>query len=276
MFLRCHRTVTFLPPGCDSGLRKLGLMFACSCVLSVVSLLSASGPEGRSPVAQTKETLAKWVETRQLIAKSRTDWEADREVLSQTAKLLEKELARVEEQFSKTGGGSAQVEKESRELAKEKEVLLRAQQKAAGLLPQLEASISKLSKSLPSPLLSRVDELIKRLPTDPQATQAPLLHRMQTIVGLLNEIEKFNNTISVHSEIQKNAKGEEVQVKAMYLGLGQAYWVDKAGRAGVGLPGEQGWVWRESADLAERIRQAIAVQESSQPATFVSLPVTVK
>jgi hypothetical protein len=245
-------------------------------MLAVASLLSASSPEGQSSVVQTKETLSKWVETCQLIARSRSDWEADREVLSQTSKLLEKELAQVEEQFSKTGGGSAQVAKESAELAREKELLMQAQKRVAELLPHLELSMAKLSKSLPSPLLSRVDELIKRLPADPQTTKAPLLHRMQTVVGLLSEIEKFNSTIGVHSEVQKNAQGEEVQVKTIYLGLGQAYWVDKAGRAGVGAPGEKGWVWTESAGLAERIRQAIAVQESSQPATFVSLPVTVK
>ncbi|MGZ8900751.1 MAG: DUF3450 family protein, partial [Limisphaerales bacterium] len=251
-------------------------MFVNICmVLTVSALVSAYASEDRANVEQTRETLAKWVETRQLLAKARGDWEADREVLQQTIKAFEKELTTVEEQFTKTGGGSAQVEKERAELLQQKESLHAANVRVKELLLSLETSLQKISNSLPSPLLSKIDVLLKRIPANPAETKMTVLERMQTVVGILSEVDKFNGAISVNAEIQKNAQGEEVQVKVLYLGLGQAYWVDKGGRAGSGFPGAQGWTWSENSALADRVARAIAIHEASQPADFVSLPATI-
>ena len=244
----------------------LGILLGATCVLA----------DGRQQVDSTKETLSKWVETRQLIATTRADWESDREVLKQTINLFEKELATVNEQFTTTENSSKQIEKERSELTREKEGLDAATTRVNELLVPMEEKIRKMAAALPTPLVAKLEPLMARLPEDPKSTKFSAAERMQTLVGIVGEVEKFNGAITVHSEIQKNAKGEEVQVRTMYLGLGQAYWVDKSGRAGVGTAGPEGWKWSDQPELADTINRAIAIYENSQPAAFVSLPVTLK
>jgi hypothetical protein len=119
--------------------------------------------------------------------------------------------------------------------------------------------------------------LIKRIPSDPATTKASGLERLQNVVGIVNEVDKFNAAVTVVSEVQKNPSDAEVQVETMYVGLAQAYFVDKAGDyAGVGLPSGQGWQWMPKNELAGKIQKSIAMYKNAAPADFVSLPVQIK
>ena len=61
---------------------------------------------------------------------------------------------------------------------------------------------------------------------------------MQVLVGVLNELDKFNNAVNIFSEKRKNDQGDEVAVETVYVGLGAAYFVNDADDfAGMGLPG---------------------------------------
>ena len=72
----------------------------------------------RSPSAEanrlneTRETLAKWVETRQLVTRTRIDWQADKEMMQASVKLFERELLSVQEQMAKLSTDTTQVESE--------------------------------------------------------------------------------------------------------------------------------------------------------------------
>jgi hypothetical protein len=246
--------------------------------LTLTGLLLAAGPApAATPLDETRETLAKWVQTRQLTGKLRADWQADKETLEQSLKLFERELKTLDEQLGKTDTSSQQAQKERAELAREKEALLAASDKAKELATALEARVKSLARAFPAPLHEKIEPLLKRIPADPAATKASPAERLQTIVGILNEVDKFNGAVSVVSEIQKNPAGAEVQVKTLYLGLGQAWFVDKAGDyAGIGVPTAEGWQWQPRPELAPRISKAIAVYENTAPAAFVDLPVTLK
>lgn len=244
--------------------------------LAILLVLPGTRASERQDIQSTREALSKWVEIRQLITRTRADWENDRELLRQTLAMFEKELRLVEEQSGSADRALAQVERERGEQLAAKEALQEAATRLSSLLAPLEKRILALSQTLPAPLRERIAPLLERIPENSEATQFSGAERTQTVVGLLSEIEKFNGAITVSSEIQKNARGEEVQVKTLYLGLAQAYWVDKQGRAGVGIPGPQGWEWKEEPGLAEKINHAMAMYESAQTAAFVSLPVTLK
>ena len=100
---------------------------------------------------------------------------------------------------------------------------------------------------------------------------------MQNIVAMLNEADRFNSAISMAIEFRKDAGGKERQVQVVYLGLGQAYFVDQNNTiAGTGLPGLEGWVWSLNNDLATKIRKVIDIYENRRPAEFVSVPVEIK
>jgi hypothetical protein len=240
-------------------------------------LLCAQPATAASPLNETRETLAKWVETRQLTGKLRADWQADKETLEQSLKLFERELKTLQEQLGKTDSSSQQAQKERAELTREKEALLAASDQARDLAAALENRVKSLARAFPAPLTEKVEPLLKRIPADPANTKASPAERLQAIVGILNEVDKFNGSVSVVSEIQKSPAGAEVQVKTLYLGLGQAWFVDKAGEyAGVGLPSAEGWQWQARPELAPKISKAIAVYENTAPAAFVDLPVTLK
>ncbi|MCI0536584.1 MAG: hypothetical protein L0Z50_15295, partial [Verrucomicrobiales bacterium] len=77
-------------------------MLKCHGILLSVTLLAKadSQAEEANSLGETRETLTKWVETRQLLSRTKTDWQADKETLEQSIKLFERELQSVEGQRS--------------------------------------------------------------------------------------------------------------------------------------------------------------------------------
>src|ERR1041384_6297153 len=88
---------------------KLFLIFALSGALPLGQALCA---ESQSKLSDARTSLEKWVETRQLISKTRGDWQTDKETIEQSIALFERELKGVEEQMAKLNTNSSQVEKE--------------------------------------------------------------------------------------------------------------------------------------------------------------------
>src|SRR5881394_2204247 len=81
-------------------------------LLFAVCLAWAVSVGAQTPLVEARSVLQTWVEARQSIAKTRSDWQSDKEMLEQTIQLFERELKGVEEQMSKLGTNSTQVEKE--------------------------------------------------------------------------------------------------------------------------------------------------------------------
>jgi len=241
-------------------------------------VLAAAGAEAESRLSATRGTLEEWVKTRQLISRTRSDWQADKEMMQQTALLLERELKGVEDQFSKLSTNNVQAEKERVEA----EALLKASNE--GIAPaqqfavEFEGQIRALLPRLPEPLKDILKPLLARLPagaTNPPSFRA--IDRLQVLLGILNELDKFNNAVNVFSEKRKNDKGGEISVETVYVGLGAAYFVNDAGDfAGTGVPGTTGWQWSSRPELAAHVREVIRIYRNERPAKFVSLPVVIK
>lgn len=246
-------------------------------VLAGISVAAWAAETSSSPMAQTRSTLEQWVQTRQLISKTRSDWDADKEMLAQTTALYERELKSIAEQMSKVSTNNAQVEKERLTATAKQSELEAAAEKARSLVAGLEKRVQELAPGFPPPLAEKLTSSLKRIPADPANTKMSGLERMQNVVGILNEVDKFNAAVTVVSEVQKNSSGAEVQVETLYLGLAQAYFVDKAGEyAGLGTPAATGWQWTPNNALAGKIQKTIAMYKNATPADFVSLPVQIK
>ena len=101
---------------------------------------------------------------------------------------------------------------------------------------------------------------------------------MQTVVGILSAIQKFDSAVTVSEDLRKLADGSMGEVRAVYFGLGAAYYIASGGvDAGVGESGPDGWTWQSRPELADAIRDVIAAAESqAQEARFISLPVNLK
>jgi hypothetical protein len=221
--------------------------------------------------------LEKWVETRQLISKTGVDWVAEKEMMDASVAMFEKELKDLTEQFNQLGNGSEEVERERTALEEEKALLEEVREAARQKASTLEGQLPVLIARLPESLRERLKPLTEQLPADSVDTRMSPVERLQTLVGILNEIDKFSSSISVESEIRQTPEGAEVEVQTLYLGLAQAYFVGEGGSlAGVGHPSSKGWEWTTQKELAAPIQKAIAIYRNQQPAAFVELPITLK
>ena len=235
----------------------------------------AEGPV--EPISQTRSTLEQWVQTRQLISKTRTDWQTDKESLEQTVALYERELKSLDEQFSKVSTNNTQVAKEMQEATALQKSSVEALARSREFAADFEARLRQFAPQLPAPLQDILKSLLTRLPADSATTKMLAAERVQILVGVLNELDKFNNAVNVFSEKRKNGKGEEVAVQTIYVGLGAAYFVnDTADFAGVGAPGKDGWQWKLTPELAPTVQEAVKIYRNEHTARFVTLPVAIQ
>lgn len=251
--------------------------FLIVAALGWAALVPGRVRAAESALSAARTGVEQWVQARQLISRTRSDWDAEKEMLLQSKALFERELAGVEEQFTKVATNSTQVERErlaaETELRESNDTL----QHARGLVAGLEGKVRALTPRLPTPLLESMQPLLARLPEDAASTKVGVTERVQTVVSLLNEIDKFNNSVTIHSEKLKNAAGEEVSVETVYVGLGAAYFVNQTGDfAGAGQPGSKGWEWSIQAALADRVREVVRIYRGERTAHFVPLPVSIR
>ena len=238
---------------------------------------ASRGAEDSPALTRTRTTLEQWVETRQLISRTRNDWQTDKETLDQTVQLYERELKSIEDQTSKVSTNSAQVDKERTQaeasLKSSNDGLDRAKQFAT----DFEARIGKVVPQLPAPLQDILKPLLSRLPSDPSNTKMAATERVQVLVGILNELDKFNSAVNLFSEKRKNDKGEEIAVETVYVGLGAAYFVNDADNfAGAGVPGPNGWEWSIKPELAPSVREVVRIYRNERSARFVALPAVIR
>ena len=192
-------------------------------------------------------------------------------VIEQTSALYQREIERLNGEIEEAKESNSQVTKEMAEQDAENITLKAAGQVSESLITETESKLKALVAKLPIPLQDKIDPFVRRIPEDPEETKTPLAQRMQSIIGILNEVEKFNGSVSVFSEIRKNPSGADVSVKTLYLGLGQAYFVDTEGTFGVSMAFGARMGMAEKTAQASAIADVIAVYENAKPAAFVNL-----
>ncbi|MCS1409701.1 MAG: hypothetical protein M2R45_02885 [Verrucomicrobia subdivision 3 bacterium] len=244
---------------------------------ALLCVLCVSKSEAQSVLESTRSVVEKWIEARKTIAEIRSDWIVEKEILEQSIAAFERELKSLNTQLEQVDSGSNQTDKELAEVQREKGALRLASDELKVSVGKLEAKLRGLAPGFPAPVTEKIEPLFNRIPEDPEETTLGLSSRLQNIVGILNELDKFNGSLSVVSELRKTEAGAEVQTRVMYVGLGQAYFIDKTGEfCGYGISSPSGWTWTVQQEMGPAIAKAIGVYENSEPATFVGLPMTVK
>jgi hypothetical protein len=246
-------------------------------VLAAAALGWAAEPGTRESIDNARATMEKWVETRRVISKEKQDWALGREMLSERVELVEREIASLREKIDQAKESISDADKKRVGLVDENEKLKSAAGMLGGIAAKLEARTAALIARLPDPIRDRIKPLTQSLPQDPNETKLSLAQRFQNVVGILNEVNKFNREITVTSEVRTLADGNAAEVAAIYVGLGQAYYAGASGAAaGVGRPSETGWTWEPANDAAGQIADAIAILKNEKVASFVLLPAKVQ
>ncbi len=224
---------------------------------------------------EVRSVLDRWVETRKLISEERSHWDEDREQLERTLELLEKEHRRLGEAIARMEAETGAVELEKNRLDEVDDVLTATLENVDRRNAEVEDSLRDLFTRFPHPLQERTRALLMSRTEDSHSP--PLAARVQATVGFLGEADRFQENVHLAREVIAPDGGPEIEVRVLYLGLGQAYYLGPSGeRAGIGYPGENGWEWTPRDDLAPAIRQAFAIRDNQVAPDFVRLPVTLR
>jgi hypothetical protein len=190
---------------------------------------------------------------------------------------VQREIEALRAKITSAESSVAETDKKTDELSQEHERLKEASLALDGMIALLEVRTKSLLPRLPDPLRERVRPLSQRIPANTDDTKLSLSERFQNVVGILNEVDKFNREISVGSEVLDLPDGKSVEVAAMYVGLGQGYYVGANGSvAGIGASGPDRWIWTPANEAGPRIAEAIAILRNEKVASFVQLPIHVE
>ena len=225
---------------------------------------------------ETRLKMDKWLETQQIISRERKDWQQGKEILLGRLEVVKKETATLEEKTKQAEASVAEANKKRSELLAENDQLKTSGTQLTGAVAGMEGEIRKMFKQLPEPIQTKLQPLYQRIPEDPSKTRVAAAERFQNVLGILNELNKTNNEITVSYEVHNLADGRPSEVKAIYVGLAQAYYVSARGEAGIGRPTADGWKWEPSKAVARDVLTALEILEGKQSPAFVPLPVILK
>lgn len=247
------------------------------CAVCFLSSVAISGDKSTDNIEDTRATLEKWVETRRIISQEKRDLVLAKEMLNERIELVQREIESLRGKISEAEKSISDADKKRAKLVEENDKLKNTSDIFKGIVTKIEARINGLIKRLPDPVRDRVKLLSKSLPEDPNKTQLSLAQRFMNVIGILNEVNKFNYEITLTSEVLTLADGNTAEVTAIYFGLGQAYYIGANGKvAGVGRPAEDGWKWEPANDAAASIAEAVAILKNEKAANFVPLPVKIQ
>lgn len=228
---------------------------------------------GEVSIKESRNTIDEWARTRQIISKEKSQWELEKDLLKKSQALLSSELARLNLELKDLKESATASDEERISLASKKESLKAASKVVESSIGKLEESLKRIIPSLPSPLLEKIRPLLRRLPDDPLITDLSLGERVQNIVGILNETDKFNTTITIKSEVREFETGKSVQVSTIYIGLATAYFVDESGKySGIGIPTNNGWEWPLIEKIGPNIKQLLEIYEGTAEIKFIQTP----
>ncbi len=252
------------------------LLLAGLASASTVAAFAARSEETPLSVDETRTALEEYVEVRRVLSQERRDWALGKELLQDRIALVQDEIDafrtrifEAEEQITKADEKRSELI-EAKELARSATLVL--EDRIAGL----EARVLALLARLPEPIKQRVAPLSQSFPRAGEETEASLAVRFQTVVGVLNEVNKFQREVTVTSELRTLEDGSSAEVTALYVGVSQGYYVNALKTAaGHGKGTESGWIWTPDDSIAEQVASAIAILKNEQGAAFVPLPVQI-
>ncbi|MBK9387107.1 MAG: DUF3450 family protein [Planctomycetes bacterium] len=238
---------------------------------------AASTAEARAElIDRSRDALERWVETRRTISKEQRDWTEGRSVLSERIELLEREIEAVRAKIEEARTSVAEADKKRQELELQNERLKGSAQGLAELAARLESGTLALMPRIPAFASEGVKIFSQRIPVAGAETKLSLSERFQSVVAVLNSLNKLNREITLTPEIRELPDGRSTEVATVYVGLSQGYYASGDGQlAGIGTAGEKGWTWRAANTQAGEVSRMVAILKSEQVADFVRLPIRI-
>ncbi len=242
--------------------------FSYGCLQSA-ALSAQSLDDARSVVSE-------WVEVEKTISEERADWEAGQAIIKDMIALLETEKASLTEKIKMAEEGLSESDKKREELLEESDEYKAAVEVLGSRIESVEGRVLALHKQFPVPLQEEVSTLFARIPREGEELRLSVSQRLQSVIAILSQADKFNSGVQFVSDIQKLDSGQS-EVDILYFGLAGAFFKNREGTyVGIGVPSDEGWVWEETPESGKEISALFAVYAGEVQAEFVTLPVKIK
>lgn len=258
------------------GLSTLALLAAFGGISAQQSPGLVDGAPVPATLEETRLSMDKWIETQQIIARERKDWQQGREILQSRVDLIQSEVTALEEKIKQAEANVLDANKRRDELQSENDRLKSIGTQLAIGVTGMEHEVRRLFKVMPEPIQTKLTPLSQRIPEDPATTHVSPAERYQNVLGILNELNKANNEITVGYEVHTLGDGKPAEVQVIYVGLAQAYYVSASGEAGIGRPSDTGWKWEPSKAVGGDVLTALEILQGKHTPAFVKLPVKIQ
>lgn len=234
-----------------------------------------AGESPPDPIDAARSSVSKWVGIQQIIFKERQDWRQGKELLEARIDLVQREIDELQHRLAETRGKVAEQNSKQAEVAAKIDRAKLDSQSLGGRLGRYEGEVKRLAQQMPQHVQEKISPLIQRIPEAGRADKISVAERFQNVLGVINEVNKANSEITLVSEIRKLADGKPSEVQTVYFGLAQAFFLSAKGEAGIGRPGENGWVW-EPTQATGDIQMMIEILQAKHVPKFVTLPVSIR
>jgi len=232
-----------------------------------------------TPTEELRTQVREWVETMRKIQQEENDWTRDKEVLSNYKEGLEKEMIDLKEQIASAKTRKEGGDQQSLDKVAERDRLATAQDELSSQVRVMEENFASKLPLLPEPFKKiakisvGIESLQKNLQLAPDKQTEDANKRLTNITELLAEIEKFQQSVQIYSELHKDKEGSEYNMQVIYFGLGLAYAVNESSTfALAGRPTAEGWKFQECNDLAPQIQKLLVTATSDKDISFTNLP----
>ncbi|MFO1055143.1 MAG: DUF3450 family protein [Planctomycetota bacterium] len=230
-------------------------------------------------VEETRASLEKWVDLRRTISQEKRDWAVGKELLVDRSELVKREIETLRKKIADAEASLAEADRKKSELTVTRDHLRDGAAALDTALRPAEKRTLELLKAVPEKLSGggNLRAFSQRIPTEDGPSKLSLGERYQNLIAVLNSVNAFEHGITKESEVRMLADGTNAEVTVVYLGLGQAFYVNSKGDgAGVGSVAADKWVWKARNDAAAQVASVVAVLKNEKPAEFVRVPVEIK
>lgn len=235
-----------------------------------MGLIHASDPEEKISPSQARAMVGEWVQLEKLISEEQNNWERQQAAMRDLIELYETEIELINEELEAAGDSTHELDDKAEKL-KEQTTTYRKQREVIELecLNQSKRFVA-LSSSFPQPL----QEQIKREISIIEDSESTLRERSIALLDALKAAGQFNRTMT-YTDLEQVVEGAERQLRVLYLGLGQAFYVS-GDNAGIGKPVNGSWQWQEIPNSKASIVKAIAVYQKTARPELIKLPLEFK
>lgn len=220
-------------------------------------------------VVKLRETISKIVDVQTTESEERSEWKSRKAEFAALLELHARELKLLDEELAKAGNSASGHEEATAEMKSDIESLKKTRSLTSEAVARNIPRITEIAKRFPSPLRKEAETEIANLESWKPSDEPR--DALRSILDVLAKAEQFNRRLTRTTEI---LEGREVEV--LYLGLGQAFYMDLKDKAGIGQPGSTQWEWKSKPEIRAELTKALEALDKKRPPTMVTLPLEIR